>query len=78
MQLILASTSKTRAALLAAAHIAFDTVPPRVDEQAILQALIAEEAKPHDIADALAEMKARKVADKYPTALVIGCDRVLE
>ena len=78
MQLILASTSKTRAALLAAAHIAFDTVPPRVDEQAILQALIAEEAKPHDIADALAEMKARKVAYKYPTALVIGCDQVLE
>jgi septum formation protein len=29
------------------------------------------------VADALAEMKARKVAEKHPTAVVLGCDQVL-
>ncbi|HAC49631.1 MAG TPA: septum formation protein Maf, partial [Sulfitobacter sp.] len=34
--------------------------------------------KPRDIADTLAEMKARKVSEKHPGALVLGCDQVLE
>lgn len=34
-------------------------------------------AKPDDIADALAELKARKLAEKNPTSLVLGCDQVL-
>jgi len=37
----------------------------------------AEAAKPWDIADALAEMKARKLAEKDGTALVLGCDQIL-
>ena len=39
--------------------------------------LLAEGAKPHDVADALAEYKAQRVAGKFPSALVIGCDQVL-
>jgi septum formation protein len=49
----------------------------RVDEDMIKASLISEGAPPRDIADALAEMKASKVSDKNPGALVIGCDQVL-
>ena len=41
-------------------------------------ALAAEAATPRDIADALAEMKARKVADRSGPDLVLGCDQVLD
>ncbi len=75
--LILASGSEIRAALLRNAGIRFDVQIARVDEESIRQALEAEEASPRDIADALAEMKARKVSDRMPGALVLGCDQVL-
>jgi septum formation protein len=48
-----------------------------VDEDAIKQSLMVEDASPRDVADALAEMKAKRVAAKHPEALVIGCDQVL-
>ena len=41
-------------------------------------ALLAEGAKPRDIADALAELKATKISARHPAALVIGCDQVLD
>ncbi|WP_223421852.1 Maf family protein [Tateyamaria pelophila] len=75
--LILASGSEIRAVLLRNAGLDFKQIIARIDEQSIKQALQAEEAPPRDIADALAEMKARKVADKHPEAMVIGCDQVL-
>ena len=40
--------------------------------------MISEQAKPRDIADALAEAKARKIAGKHPEALVLGSDQVLD
>ncbi|MEP2892170.1 Maf family protein [Tateyamaria sp.] len=75
--LILASGSQIRAQLLRNAGVAFDAQVARVDEESIKESMIAEAALPRDIADALAEMKARKVADKHPEAMVIGCDQVL-
>ncbi|WP_299608375.1 Maf family nucleotide pyrophosphatase [uncultured Tateyamaria sp.] len=75
--IILASGSAIRAQLLRNAGVEFEVVAPRVDEDAMKAALLAEDAPPRDIADALAEMKARKVADKVPDAMVIGCDQVL-
>ena len=51
---------------------------PRIDEDALKSALLAEGATPRDVADTLAEMKAQKVATRNPGALVIGCDQVLE
>lgn len=75
---ILASTSAIRAQLLRQAGVPFTTASARIDEDFVTQALIAEGAKPRDIADTLAEMKARKVAAKAGAALVIGCDQVLE
>ncbi|MDZ4089002.1 MAG: nucleoside triphosphate pyrophosphatase [Tabrizicola sp.] len=75
--MILASTSSTRLAMLRAAGLDPTPVAPRVDEATIRDALVAEGAHPRDIADTLAEMKARKVAEKHPTDLVLGCDQVL-
>ena len=77
-QIILASGSSIRAVLLTQAGIPFEARPARVDEDAIKAALLMEEATPRDVADALAEFKARKIAEKDPGAVVIGSDQVLE
>lgn len=76
--LILASTSAIRQSMLRNACVEFEAQPARIDEEAIKAALVAEGAKPRDVADALAEGKARKIAMKEPEALVLGCDQVLD
>lgn len=76
--IVLASGSEIRAHLLRQAGIEFDTDVPRLDELAIKTALLAEQAPPRDIADALAEAKARKISAKHPGRLVLGCDQVLD
>tara|TARA_R110000851_G_scaffold37035_22_gene95982 strand:+ start:3259 stop:3858 length:600 start_codon:yes stop_codon:yes gene_type:complete len=76
--LILASGSAIRQSLLGNAGLAFETATPRVDEESVRAALLAEGAKPRDIADALAELKATKISARHPAALVIGCDQVLD
>lgn len=75
--LILASGSKIRATLLRNAGVTFRTQIARIDEDAVRLALKAEGASPRDIADALAELKARKVSIRQPQAVVVGCDQVL-
>lgn len=75
---ILASGSEIRARLLRNAGLKFTVEVAKIDEEAIRDSLMAEGAPPRDIADTLAEMKARKVADKHADALVLGCDQVLE
>ena len=76
--IILASSSDIRAQLLRNAGIRFEVEKPRLDEEAIKAALLAEDVGPRDLADALAEGKAVKVSGKRPGALVLGCDQVLE
>lgn len=76
--LILASASPIRAHLLRQAGVELDCLAARIDEESVKAAMLAEGAKPKDVADALAEFKARKVSDKHPEAMVIGCDQVLE
>lgn len=76
--IVLASTSSIRATLLSNAGVQITTHSARVDEDTIRAALQAEGATPRDIADALAEMKAERVATRHPDALVIGADQVLE
>ena len=78
IQLVLASGSSIRAQLLRNANVDFDVQVPRVDENSLKQAMIADQAKPRDIADALAEIKARKISAKTVGAWVIGCDQVLD
>lgn len=75
--LILASGSSIRAELLENAGVEFSAEKPRVDEDSIKAALLAENAMPRDVADTLAEYKARKVSQKHPNVLVLGCDQVL-
>ena len=61
--------------MLNAAGVAVQAVPALVDEQSIKTSLAQAGAKPRDIADALAEAKARKLSRKMPTAMVLGCDQ---
>ncbi|MGB3246888.1 MAG: Maf family protein [Sulfitobacter sp.] len=75
---ILASGSSIRTQLLSQAQIPHSVIKAQIDEDMIKKALLAEGAPPRDIADTLAEMKARKVSEKHPEALVLGCDQVLE
>lgn len=76
--LILASTSVIRATLLRNAGLSIEAVAARVDEDTVKASLVAEGAKPRDVADALAEAKARKVVSKNEDGLVLGCDQVLD
>jgi septum formation protein len=76
--IILASGSEIRRRLLENAGIPVEVIVPRVDEESVKEALVSEGAPPRDIADALAELKAARVAERRRDALVIGCDQVLE
>ena len=76
-KLVLASSSGIRRQMLENAGVSFEVSLPRVDEDAVRQSLLAEAASPRDIADALAELKARKVSTRMPGALILGCDQVL-
>lgn len=75
--LTLASGSATRRQMLEAAGLEIAVAAARVDEESVKAALLAEGATPRDVADALAEMKAVKVAAKTG-GLVLGADQVLE
>jgi septum formation protein len=76
-RIVLASGSEIRQALLRRAGLQFDVLKLKIDEASIRDSLVAEGASPRDIADHLAEAKARKGSVKDPEALVIGCDQVL-
>jgi septum formation protein len=76
--LILASGSEIRRRLLENAGLSVDVIVPRIDEESVRDALVAEGASPRDVADALADLKARRVADRAPGSFVMGCDQVLE
>lgn len=75
--LVLASGSATRAALLRAAGLAFETATPGVDEAAIKESARADGLDPAECALLLAELKARRVSERQPAALVIGADQIL-
>lgn len=68
--LILASSSPYRRELLSRLQIPFTVQSPDIDETPL-----AGEA-PEQTALRLAQAKARKVAEAYPAALIIGCDQV--
>src|SRR5688572_5057061 len=63
--------------MLEAAGVAFETVAAELDEEGAKAGLIAAGFEPRDLAEMLAEMKARSVAAP-PGALVLGADQVLE
>ena len=71
-RLVLASQSASRRAMLEAAGVPFTAEPALVDEDA-LKASFGRD-RPRDLADALAQLKALKVSQRHPTALVLGSD----
>ena len=70
--LILGSTSRYRRELLQRLHLPFDVMAPQVDETPL-----PGEA-PATLALRLALAKARAVAQRHPTAVVIGADQVAD
>jgi septum formation protein len=77
-RIILASGSEIRREMLLNAGLDFVVEVARIDEQSLKASLLSENASPRDIADHLAEMKALRVSRKFPGAIVIGSDQVLE
>ncbi len=75
MDLILASQSASRRAMLDAAGVPFTAVAARVDEDAAKASLAHLSAR--DLADALAELKALKIATQVTGALVLGSDSLV-
>lgn len=75
--LVLASGSETRAKLLRDAGVPFEVRPASIDEGAVKAAMRAEGASGRDMADVLAEMKARRVSGRMADRLVLGADQVL-
>lgn len=73
--LILASGSASRRAMLDAAGVVYKARPARIDERAIEQELAG--AEPGEIAEALSVAKAHAVAQEERTALVLGSDSLV-
>lgn len=69
-KLILASSSIFRRDLLAKFNLPFEIISPNIDETPLA------DEKPQDTALRLAQLKAQKVAESEPNALIIGCDQV--
>ena len=76
--LVLASGSRTRARMLESAGVAIEIAVPNIDEPELMQSLQAAGDSVERAAEALAEMKAMRVAARYPGRLVLGCDQMLE
>jgi len=74
---VLASTPAARIRWLTEAGVPFTARPARIDEEAIIAALQDEDAPARDIAETLAEHKARRLASDDQTQLTIGSDQVL-
>lgn len=77
MNLILASASSSRAAILRAAAVPFMAVPAGIDEEGIKQELLSRGDEPEAIAAELADAKALHVSNEHPAALMLGADQVL-
>ncbi len=76
-QLILASASTARQAMLRQAGLTFTVRPSDFDEAVMKADLLREDTAAPALAAALAAAKARTVAQTQPDALVVGADQVL-
>ncbi len=76
--LVLASGSRTRAAMLEQAGVSAILDKPLVDEDEVKAAGRAEGVPADAVAEALAELKAQRIARRHPGALVVGADQMLE
>lgn len=74
---ILASRSAARSALLRGAGVSFEAADSGVDEAALKTAILAGGAGPAEVASALAREKALAVSRRRP-GLVVGADQTLD
>ena len=75
--LILASASASRQAMLRQAGLIAQAMPAHVDEAALKESAKAEGWTAAEAALALAELKAQRISQRYPGAVVIGADQIL-
>jgi septum formation protein len=78
MRIILASGSRTRLDLLTQAGLVVEAIAPSVDEQEMKASFRAERAPAEACAESLAELKAMRISQRHPDALVIGADQMLD
>ena len=76
--IILASKSEVRKAILEKNNISCLVKPSNVDENPVKESLIKEGASPEIISKNLAELKANKVSQKIEQNLVLGADSVID
>ncbi|WP_029010847.1 Maf family protein [Azospirillum halopraeferens] len=77
-ELVLASGSRARAAMLAQAGVDVECDPADVDESVVKRSCRANGVSVEATAEALAELKARSVARRHPGRPVLGADQMLE
>ena len=75
-RVILASGSGIRRQILEGAGLGYEVIVRPVDEAAIKDAMLAENSRLRDIADALAEAKAMRVS-RQESGFVIGADQIM-
>ena len=76
--IILASKSQIRSELLLKAGLKFTVVDANIDEKEVKFSYMNEGYSARDLADVLADMKAKKLSCEHPDKLVIGCDQIME
>ena len=76
--IILASKSKVRKAILEKNKISCIVKPSNIDEEPVKISLLKEGASPEIISKNLAELKANKVSQKMDQDLVLGADSVID
>ncbi|MEO1730239.1 MAG: Maf family nucleotide pyrophosphatase [Pseudomonadota bacterium] len=74
-ELILASKSSSRRAMLDAAGVEYEAIPANIDERAIEAGLVG--ASPPEIAEALSVAKAAALAELHSDRLVLGSDSLV-
>ncbi len=77
MHFILASQSRARAKVLQQAGIQFQAMPAHIDEHAVKQSGKASGMSAAEVTTVLAAMKAEKISQQHPEALVLGADQIL-
>ena len=72
MKLILASSSPRRKQILERIGLKFEIIPPNIDESHL-----SVKMKPEEYCISLAKIKAMKISQYHPNALVIGADTIV-
>jgi septum formation protein len=64
--------------MLRSAGVPIEIAVPNIDEPELMASLNAASASADRVAEVLAEMKAQRIAPRFPGRFVLGCDQMLE